>query len=134
MNKIYMSLGVMLMLSLTLVSAATYSNVEVTYNKKANVIHVELDQTLDNECIGVGVNIFNHKDSNVRKPWVWDGGALPVNCIVYQNGTVIWGGRTGTFHASFDVELVGKNEIKGLGNLEYELYKSREVLNNGRIR
>jgi len=113
MKKILMSLGICLMLSMTLVSAVTISNVEFDYNKKTNSVHIELDQTLNNECYGLGIDILNHKDKVVNQIVSWDGSM---------------GGRTGTFHRVFDIDLIEKKNIKGLGNLRMvigDLFESR---------
>jgi len=124
MKKILMSLGICLMLSMTLVSAITISNVEFDYNKKTNSVHIELDQTLNNECYGLGIDILNHKDKVVNQIVPWDGS---ISCIIHR-GQVIWGGRTGTFHRVFDIDLIEKKNIKGLGNLRMvigDLFESR---------
>jgi len=124
MNKIIMSLGLCLLMSMALVSAASVTNVETNYNKKSNVVHIEYDKVLRNECVGAStVLIFDHKDNDVipEPIAVSYGGAITLSCIQDWTGRAIFGGRTGTFHYSKDIALTDKSEIKGLGNLRYEV-------------
>lgn len=126
----------MLILSLTMVSAASVSNIQTNYDKKTDKIFVEYDLTLNNECFGSTVNILDNKSNLIAtniKPYI-PGGAITISCIT-KNGIVLWGGRTGTFHMSYELDTIAKRDIKGLGNLRYEITGGtpRELLAIGKI-
>jgi len=50
------------------------------------------------------------------------------------SGRIIFGAKTGTFHKSYDIELIEKKDIKGLGNLRYELSKYTGLLSEGSLK
>lgn len=97
MNKIIMSLGICLLMSMALVSSATVSNIETNYDKKSKTITFDYDLTLNNECSGSVLNILDHKGNIIATnivPWK-PGNPMVISCII-QNGVVLWGGKTGT--------------------------------------
>lgn len=120
-TKTMMSLGMMFLLSLAVTSAMSVSNVQTNYDKKTNQVNVEFDLTVKNECLIATPEIFNHKGDNVVKPMK---PTYLISCIM-QGDKVLLGAKTGTFHRSYNIDLIEKNEIKGLGNLILKISGSR---------
>ena len=131
-KKIYTILGLCLMMSLTMVSAISLENIESDYNKKNNVIDFSFTEILENECSPIDVTILDHKDNVVGGYssrgvicgiCMWRGG-----CTYYTN--------TGTYNINKVFNLIPKKDIRGLGNLRYEITKTHdgELLETGRIK
>jgi hypothetical protein len=130
MKKINVSLGLCFMLCLTVVSAMSLYDVEVDYNKEDNSVSFNYASVLDNECNYQLLKVYDHKG----------------NVVGENHGrficTASWGGYyfidnrvTGDFDNQRTISLDSKNNIKGLGNLRYEItgYNSDAVLAEGRL-
>ena len=128
-----MSLGLMMLLSLSVVSAFTIEDAQSDYNKKDNEITFDFLTIQENECAIVDAYVYDHKDNLVGTS---ANGAWTICLIRYPDGRVIRDFRkTGTFEGVEFVDLIAKKDIKGLGNLRYELVKTYggEVLATGRV-
>jgi len=133
-GKLMMSLGLCLMFGLTVVSAASVSNVQTNYDKKTNTIYVEYDLHLNKECIGSIFNAYDHKDNKIGSSWTWvPGEPYPISCMYYR-GEVYWRfSKTGTFHKKHIIDATAKKNIKGLGKLDWEINHYGDVLASGKL-
>ena len=134
-NKIIGVLGLCLKLSLNMVSAMEINYKD--YDKKDNIITFEA--VLNNECVQVNVKIFDKNDSliggNISRAislcvfWSRPSRGVPPTIIRDDR-------RTGTFDYKYDLDLISRKHIKGLGKLRYEIstiVKGR-VLAEGRLK
>lgn len=139
MNKKLMAFGFFFLMSMALVSAASVSNIQINYDKKADKVFVEYDLTLVRECGGSTFNVLDHKDNIIATsiiPWS-PGDPISISCII-QGGVILWGARTGTFHMSYELDTVARKDIKGLGKLDweiikYDLFHNRIILDSGLV-
>ncbi len=125
-NKIIGILGVMLMLGLTVVSAMSVDNVETSYDKKTGIVNVNFDAILNDECSGQSIFIYDKKDNLVGRSY---GPGICAICI-YGRCEWIRPQLTGIFQTSVDIQLTSNKNIKGLGNLRYEITRG-DILANG---
>ena len=133
-GKLMMSLGLCLMFGLTVVSAASISNEQFTYDKKTNKMSFEFDLDLYKECLWTPIFVYDHKGNTVAtnvEPWI-PGTAYRIKCMTYGNGEAIRHfSRTGTFHRSYELDVVDKRDIKGLGKLDYKISHHNGLLSEG---
>ena len=126
-----LSLGMMCLLSLSLVSAATVSNVETSYDKKSNDLTVDFDLIVKNECIGTVFNVFDRKGREIGSSNTWvPGQAIPISCIKSSDGVIRWGAKTGTFHKSYEIDLDKRPRGRFI---EYEIRHYSDILEEGKI-
>ena len=118
-NKMMTSLGICLMLSMTLASASiSIGDVETNYDKKSNSINFNFDATMNEQCGRPTVLVYDKKDNLVGR--TSGDGPLCWICIYgqcNQIGTL----RTGTFNEDRTIQLTDRKNIKGIGNLRYEI-------------
>ncbi len=125
-NKMMGMLGIMLMLGLTMVSAMSVDNVETSYNKKTGIVSFDFDAILNDECSGQNIFIFDKKDNLVGRSYGHGicSIQLPWGVIILKPSL------TGIFQTSVEIQLTSNKDIKGLGNLRYEIVRG-EILSNG---
>ncbi len=120
-----------LMLGLTMASAVSIHNVNNDYNKKDNIVSFSFDKVLNDECVPVDVTILDHKDNVV-------GGysSYGTICAICLGGSCSYFSATGTYSVDKIFNLIPKNQIKGLGNLRYEISRTYgdEILAEGRLK
>lgn len=127
MNKKILGIVMCLALSLTMVSA-----VSVDYNgwdKKTNTF--SYTKVLENECSPISITITDHKDNVVGE---YSSGGI---CYICYGGSCEYLASTGTYDINKVFNLLPRNQIKGMGNLRYEVsktYGSQEVLTSGRLK
>ncbi len=124
MNKIYMSLGLCLILSLGLVSAMSVDNVETSYDKKSKVVTIDYDLTLNQECALAEISILDKKGNVIDGSFISEFSFCK---IIFPGGVIMDFSLTGTYHKSYTFEL----DEKPKGNkLSYKIsqYYTDEVL------
>jgi len=117
-TKIMMSLMLCLILGLTIVSAMSIDNVETSYDKKSGIVNINFDATMENQCGRPTVMFYDKKDNLIGRTY---GDSWICSICIYGVCNQIGILRTGTFQESRQIQLIDKKEIKGLGNLRYEI-------------
>lgn len=134
MNKKILMMSLMSLLMIGMVSAMSVDNIEVSYDKKSNMITTDFTSSLNQECGQPRVIVYDKKDNVVGM--TYGDGWL---CAICYGGSCTQLGqlRTGIFQESRFINLISKKDIKGLGNLRYEIkhpYDYRVTLAEGLLK
>lgn len=130
-NKILI-LSLMSLMMVGIVGAVSIQNVNTDYNKKDNVVQFNFEAVLQDECAPVDITILDHKDNVVGG--YSSQGAI---CAICYGGSCHYFTATGTYSIERMLNLIPKRDIKGVGNLRYEItqtYFGQELLASGRLK
>ena len=117
---------------ISMVSALSIENVASTYNRRTNIVTVDYDMVMNQECdVPISIHIDNKKGKSIVKEDGIDGGIRI--CQICWRGRCEWivPPLTGTFHETREFDL-GQRRY---GRLFYEIldFGGENVLAEGNV-